>query len=495
MSLSVDKLTDAQLEKIASGAQLTPDDLDDAQLQLIAGNAKPSEPSTAMKAVTGVGKALDVGRGAITAPILAAGLEFVTGKDVYKPSEQLQAINPTNLQSYPTASELYERAGVPEGAKVSDYLPVKKDSFFDFTLRGAGGLGTDIAIDPLTYLSGGLSAAAKGAAKKTALQKGIQKLGLATDAGLTRSGKFANMVVNPIEELSKWRANKNYSKAFEELDRFAKQEKNATLAPSKIFKDLNFVGGMDNAVEKLREINKQAGQGIGKVLNEVSEKAPKIDLYDDAFKDALNFSKELRNQPFPEAAQLAKDIDDRILYAWEKSPDGLTVSAANELKSKINQLIKDSGFAQSTDATLSTQAKKVISKDLAESVQKAVEKADPKKYAELQKLNELYKSTSGSVADKAEQISNKVQERRGPWGLTQVDLALLGLGGGAGYQQGGGEGAAMGALGAKFLGRGLMTTQGRTMRGAMANKLSGLPVSTPLRRGVWESIKPEGEQE
>ncbi len=112
-------------------------------------------------------KALDVGRGALTAPALAALLGGVTGKDVYRAKEHLQAINPTNLTTYPSASEIYERAGVPEGAKLSDYLSMykpkgeaswyqpEKGGPLDFTLRGAGGLGTDVAIDPLTYMTFG----------------------------------------------------------------------------------------------------------------------------------------------------------------------------------------------------------------------------------------------------------------------------------------------------------------------------------------------------
>jgi len=116
-------------------------------------------------------KALDVPRALTTAPLLGLGLEALTGKDVVKLNEYLNAANPTNLETMPTANEMYERAGVPEGAKISDFIDMapkdspwyapEKGGMLDFTVRGAGGLGTDIAIDPLTYLSMGAASAGK----------------------------------------------------------------------------------------------------------------------------------------------------------------------------------------------------------------------------------------------------------------------------------------------------------------------------------------------
>lgn len=126
-------------------------------------------------------KALDAGRGGLTAPALAALLGGLTGKDVYRAEEHGDALNPTNLTQYPGMNEIYERAGVPEGAVASDYLSMyaepskdlpwyqpEKGGLLDFTVRGAGGTLTDMAIDPLNYVSFGAAGAGKTAANKTA---------------------------------------------------------------------------------------------------------------------------------------------------------------------------------------------------------------------------------------------------------------------------------------------------------------------------------------
>lgn len=144
-------------------------------------------PGVVMGTLGAAGKALDVARGAITAPMLAAFLENQTGKDVYKMKENFDAINPTNLNQFPSSDELLKRAGVPQGGKLSDIVPgyaepgeggwfqPEKGGMLDFSARGTGGTATDIGIDPLTYLSMGSSAAAKKALQKLASTRALQK--------------------------------------------------------------------------------------------------------------------------------------------------------------------------------------------------------------------------------------------------------------------------------------------------------------------------------
>ena len=155
------------------------------------------------KGLAGVAKALDILRGTTTGPALGSVLEKITGKPVYSGQDVANAVNPTNLQKFPSASEMYERAGVPEGAKVSDYLSMyadpnkahpwyqpEKDGLLDWTLRGTGGTATDIAIDPVTWLTMGAGGAAKKALASDATAQALE----AAAKGASPGAKLLEMV-------------------------------------------------------------------------------------------------------------------------------------------------------------------------------------------------------------------------------------------------------------------------------------------------------------
>ena len=72
----------------------------------------------------------------------------------------------------PLTSEFLQRAGAPEGPKLSEAapwafsetgegLPFEKGGMFDPSVRGAVGFAGDVATDPLTYLTGGTATALK----------------------------------------------------------------------------------------------------------------------------------------------------------------------------------------------------------------------------------------------------------------------------------------------------------------------------------------------
>lgn len=157
----------------------------------------PTEASTVDTALhagkVGLGataKALDVARGATTGPLEALALKMATGKDVASMKDWGNSVNPTNLNTFPSSSEMMDRAGVPSGAKLSDfahvygpagktpwYLP-EEGGMLDPTVRGAGGFALDTAIDPLTYLSLGASAAGKkavGSASKAVFEQAAKQ--------------------------------------------------------------------------------------------------------------------------------------------------------------------------------------------------------------------------------------------------------------------------------------------------------------------------------
>lgn len=174
--------------------------------------AATDSPGVFMGTLGAGAKGLDTLRGSLTAPALAATLEALTGKDVYRGAEHLDAVNPSNLSTFPSSSELFERAGVPEGAKLSDFVggfaepggegpwyQPEKGGMLDFTVRGAGGFGTDIAIDPLTYLSMGGAALAKQGLKSSASRAALAGANRAGPASRLMS-RAVDTVTNPLAE-------------------------------------------------------------------------------------------------------------------------------------------------------------------------------------------------------------------------------------------------------------------------------------------------------
>jgi hypothetical protein len=160
------------------------------------------------------GKVLSTPRGLTGTPLLGGAIDAIQaiqGKPMtaYTADDLGNTVNPTNLKQAPTADQMYERAGIPAGAKLSDLVPgygepgkspwymPEKGGMLDPTVRGTAGFASDTAIDPLTYLSFGGSALARKAveasASKMALEQAAEKaagpvgnaLSMAGDAGAT----------------------------------------------------------------------------------------------------------------------------------------------------------------------------------------------------------------------------------------------------------------------------------------------------------------------
>ncbi len=180
-------------------------------------SAEPEEEGlTAGKVALGTlgaaGKVLDIPRGLTTGPLLGLLAEAITGKDIISARDWGNSINPTTLEGFPSADEIMRRAGVPKGGQLSDVAPgmyadpekknpwyvPEKGGLLDISTRGTGGTATDIAIDPLTYMSLGLSAAAKEAVSKTATAqalKAAEKPGFVSKI-LSAPGKGADKVAS-----------------------------------------------------------------------------------------------------------------------------------------------------------------------------------------------------------------------------------------------------------------------------------------------------------
>jgi hypothetical protein len=458
-----------------------------------------------VKGLEGLQKVGQYIQGATVSPLVAMGTEAYTGKEITKPGEYMEAL--TGGKPYPTPSEILDRGGVgiPQGYKVSDVIPEAKDKWYDFSTGGAAKLGLDIATDPATYLSMGLSGIAReGQAAKGILPGAVRGLQMTNEAGdLNAVGKAANVVMNPVEAaltkgpMAPFHNNRNYQKAFEEIDRYAEQN-GKPIAISKLLQNHGFSGNMDKALDKVKDINGSAGRQISILLDKASKSAPgskaaSVDLYT-VFQPAMDLASSLRGSAIPEAKNLAKQIDERVLYAWQSAVEKtggtqLPVNMANREKSFLNQIIKDSGFAKDTDASIATKAQKAISSDLTAGIMEAVKAKDPQLARKLKLSNEVYSSTSPLIQEKIQQVANRVPERRGPLGLTQVDMMLLG-GALAGEKMNLPE-LALPSLGAFALKKGakaLSTTELRTARGKLGtNILKGGGIgSRVLYHNPWD---------
>ena len=136
-------------------------------------------------------RALDYAGGLARTGAAAAADPFVD-QDIVQSRDLMSALQ----GQAPPTEEFLTRAGVPEGASVSDVLPglysetgsglpLEQGGFMDPNVRDVVGFAGDVALDPLTYLSLGGSAAlkqgAKGAGK--AAETAAKTVDLATNIG------------------------------------------------------------------------------------------------------------------------------------------------------------------------------------------------------------------------------------------------------------------------------------------------------------------------
>jgi hypothetical protein len=221
------------------------------------------------------------------------------------------------LMNAPTTSEYMDRAGVPEGAKVSDFvggyaepgkgrfLRPEKGGMLDPSVRGVAGFAGDVALDPLTYLSGGLSAAAKtGKAQKL-----LQLLKLQEQSGaLSGVGKAANVVLNPTELYAKGSAVRNYGKAFNYID---KQFPENPQTVAELMRQQGYVGTASGAAEKIADLSKKTGIDIGNILDEATKKGATVDM-NTALAPALKKAAEIRSLGTTTAHSMANQIENEV---------------------------------------------------------------------------------------------------------------------------------------------------------------------------------------
>jgi hypothetical protein len=396
------------------------------------------------------------------------------------------------LMNAPTTSEYMDRAGVPEGAKVSDYvggyaepgkgrfLRPEKGGMLDPSVRGVAGFAGDVALDPLTYLSGGLSAAAKtGNASKL-----LQLLKLQEQSGaLSGVGKAANVALNPTELYAKGSAVRNYAKAFNPVDKMFPDKPQST---AEVLRKAGFVGNANEAAAKLAEINAEQGRGIGSTLKQAAQEGATTDV-PESLKSAWFAAEDFKSHGSPEASKIGADIQSRIEMLHAAHPEGIPVDLANEVKSTMNNAINFQTLPETQRAVRS------VAGGLAGGIKEAVGETNPELKALLEKQNAMYSSTSPKVQEKMTNFGNQVKQQKGPLGISAVDM-MLGGAGAAGALTSHPE--ALGALVLKKAGEVATSVPGRTTRGYAAQKYfdSALPKDEILRQLLLRAQPQENNQ-
>jgi hypothetical protein len=424
--------------------------------------------------------------GGLTRTGVAQAIEPLTGKEFVSQEDWDKAI----AGEAPSSAEYMERAGVPEGISLGDIpgLGGIKNKWYDPSVRGTVGFVGDVALDPFTYLSGGLSAAAKAGTTESKL---LNALKLANKDGLTSGGRVVNAALNPIETYNRNNADKLYTKAFQKLDKYSAKE-DLPLTASQILKKEGYVGNMQGAVDKLKEISDKAGDNINNIYSEAANRGAKVDLMS-TFDDALQYAQELKKLSAPEAHDLANQIETRVQGIWDKHGSSVGVDLAQQEKTFLNNLVKKSGFGAGDEAALGTIAKKSIGGGLASGEMDAVKNLDQELYNKLLENNKLYRSTSPDILPKFQDIASQVTNARSPFQVSLVDAMLAGAGG---HGLMSGHLSELAPLAAKKTVQAAMSTEGRTARAALAGAIGegSKGMTDSAARNIWQELMNKQEK-
>jgi hypothetical protein len=262
--------------------------------------------------------------------------------------------------------------------------------------RGVVGFGLDVATDPLTYLAGPISAAAKA-----------EKAGLGI--------KALNAVVNPVEALGRGLERGGsaiYKSAFDKADReLATRYGKESIAD--ILKAERFKGGMDEAALKADEINKAAGEELG-ALREYAGNLGKMGTPSDLSR-AEEVVKEYASSKIPSIKKIGSDLRDE-LESIKLGTEPMYPSEAAAQKKTLRDIIGgDSAFdaAKSAPERAQKRFNKALMSSYSEAENQAMGKLPEQEYQLYQELKKKYGATSKFIQNKLQKEGTKELNRTG----------------------------------------------------------------------------------
>lgn len=389
------------------------------------------------KAIVGTGKALDyLGGGARLAAAGLANIPYAisTGKSLTKEGDFTRALK----GEAPTTAEYLDRAGVPEGAHVNLFPEVKipgtrfKIGEGDTSVRDAAGMVGDVALDPLTYLSLGSSAAAKSSLPIKAITTPV---GESIGKKLFKSGlknvdeKLLEKGAKPVSDIL-WKA------------------------------DLPSEGKVWGTTKQIQEQSKELMEGLKKqraLQYNVADTAGAMVNPRAALSDSLTKVQKLRENPG--LRDLADKLEKHINKYIDEGP--VSLEKASDWKTSLRDSLPNNAF--DPNGRLKNPVKK-IEKSMASGFKTEIENAADAAVPgtnigkDISKTNEEW----GSLIAAQKPLEQQAKIAKGKHAVSSIDALL------AGTYAAGHPLATTAVLGAKKIGDLSKTTGFRTGAGRLA---------------------------
>lgn len=460
----------------AAGGFSSAEEQELAALEAELGGAKPAEPSKLRTAIDMALRGLDYAGG-------MARTAAVSGTDVFrdKPLVTDKDWEQAKVGLAPRIKDYLERSGVEAGTSWSDLAPglysetgdewlkFKKGGTLDPNERDVAGFIGDVALDPLTYASGGASALAK--------LKVSGKTGQAINV--------ADKVLNPLKNISESQGKNLYKSAFKNVDKDLEHMGKSPISEPLL--ESGFTGNMQQARKANLDLQKQAGKNIEGVIDTLSANGATGSM-NNATKQALEITAEMRKSPHPQVRASADKLDDIIAGYLEKG-EAVPVELLQKWGSEANALAGKRAFNPLADTVpMQDQIERALGSGMKKEVRDAAERQSVDLLTELEKANATY--GSAKEARKAFKREANKEVTKNP--ITAIDIMLAG---GTAINP-----WSMAVLGGKKAGQAVMSTRGRTTIGKGLNDLgknsSGI-MDEMARQGLWHlmySTKKEDEE-
>lgn len=353
---------------------------------------------------------------------------------VSKPGETLDALNPLSKNVAPSSSELMRRLGVPEGAKLSDYLHIFADphdqgnawyrpvkgGMLDPSIRGTIGTGLDIASDPLTYLSMGTTGAEKALAKEAveATTRGnlnrtmSDRLASVVEAMKSR----ANPVVRPASNAMDYVGGRMYRDAMMPLDKEMVEAGKPLLSPRLM--DEGATGGWQSIDQHMLDQNSEFKDQAKAIASKMDALDPSgIDMTG-AFPKAQSSLAQLNGRPVLAPVQQA--MGDMIME--HQALGNVPRSHAVQLKSDLYSTLPQSSFDMAARTPPGAGVRMKMANDLKTAVERGGTPELDSLGSQLKGVNEMW-GQNLTAQDVAGRLAGREMARPT---ISQVDAMLAG---------------------------------------------------------------------
>lgn len=349
--------------------------------------ANPKEPSLLKKGLGAAASALDYA-GGLTRTVAANALEPFSENNVVTSEDLVNALK----GRAPGTADYLERAGVPEGAKANLFPEITipgtdiKLGEGETSVRDAAGLVGDIALDPLTYLSLGSSAAAKASL--------------------------------PAKAMSESAGKKLFKSGLKNVDE-AMLKKSATAKPlGDLMWEKGGWGSTKSIQDQAEELLQKSGKNRDVMYQMAEEGGAHVDMRK-ALKGSLEKVNEISN---PNLKKLKENLKTKIGNLMDRGE--VPISEASQWKTEIRDAMPENAFNKfGKPKGTALKIEQSVAHDIKEGIEQTAEEFMPNLGKNIAKENEIM----GSVKGARKPLQQQVERAKKINAVTSVDLPLLGL--------------------------------------------------------------------